>query len=319
MPRLAALQTLLARADQQVGTAKPYHACVADQFELQHDADSIAVAAVSHYADSGRKDDKVWMHVDPVYMEADKDRLVIRGSDVLELQRSEVDALQQELNNLYADDGYRFEAYAGNRWYMCLQQRPKSRFHAMDEVLGRSVEPFLPQGADQTHWHRFMNEVQMLLHASAVNQQRVGQDQFPVNSIWCWGPGKMPEQVRGHWHAVFSDEPFVKGLALLAGTTVHSMPASAEALLDKAAVTDKSSEVHALVVIEQSEEDMLSLDSHYHIDKLSKLENNWFAPLLRALRQRRIASVSLLPCNGVTYKLKKNHLWRFWRMRRSRI
>jgi hypothetical protein len=317
IPRLAALETLLARADQHVDTADAYYACACEQFDFEVDSNAIPVAAVSRYADSGRKDDKVWMHVDPVYIEADKDRLILRGSGMLEVDKAESTALLQELNTIYAEDGWLFESFNAARWYVRLPQQPGSCFHDLGEALGRSVEPFLPKGADQTHWHRFMNEVQMLFHASEVNQQRAQQNQYPINSIWCWGPGEIPEQVSADWHAVYAEEPFIRGLAMLADTPVYSVPASAETVIDKASATDIVNEVHMLVVIEPSEEDILSTDINHHLDKLSMLEKNWFAPLLQALKQNRVASVSLLTCNGVKYRLNKHHLRRFWRKRKK--
>jgi hypothetical protein len=319
IPRLAALETLLARADQLVDSADAYYPCVLNQFDLKVEPDTIPVAAVSRYADSGYKDDKVWMHVDPVYIEADKDRLILRGNSMLEVDKVVATGLLQELNTLYAADGLQFESFYPERWYVSLPQQPESRFYALSEALGRSVEPFLPKGEDQTHWHRFLNEVQMLLHAAEVNQQRAKHNQYPINSVWCWGPAKIPEQVGAHWDTVYSEEPFAKGLAMLADVPVYSVPSSAESVIDMLYATDTVNEGHTLVVIEPSEEDILSVDTRHHIDKLSMLEKNWFEPLLQALKKNHIASVSLLTCNGVQYRLEKHCLRRFWRKRKKII
>jgi hypothetical protein len=319
MPRLAALETMLARADQLVDSADSYYACAFNQFDSELESDTIPIAAVSRYADSGYKDDKVWMHVDPVYIEADKDRLILRGKSMLELDKVEASRLLQELNTLYAEDGWQFENYYPERWYVGLPQQPESRFHELSEALGRSVEPFLPKGKDQTHWHRFMNEVQMLLHAAEVNQQRAQQNQYPVNSVWCWGPGKIPEQVSARWNTVYSEEPFIKGLAMLADISVYSVPASAQSVIDKLSATDTVNEGGSLVVLDPSEEDILSVDTNHYIDKLSMLEKNWFEPLLQALKKNHVASISLLACNGVKYRLDKHSLRRFWRKRQKII
>jgi len=316
MPPLVALETLLARADQHEGLADSYNTCVLEHFDIGADRDHIPIAAVSRHADGGDRDGHIWMHIDPVYLNADKDRLILQGGQILEMDFAEAGTLLQELNTLYADDGWYFEAFHQNRWYARLPQEPLSSFHALSDVLGRSVEPFLPRGEDQTYFHRFMNEVQMLLHASTVNHQRAQQDKHPINSVWCWGPGKLPQQVHCDWHCVYANEPYVKGLAMLADTPVHAVPASADHIIAESMGGDADSEHHMLVVLEPSEEDMLSLDSGHYLEKISMLEERWFAPLLQAINTRRLASISLLGCDSVRYQLGKHQMRRFWRKRK---
>ncbi len=317
LPRYEALETLLARSDHIKTTADSYCACVLQQFKLDTELNTFPSAAISRYADSGCKDDRVWMHVDPVYMQADKDRLILRGNQMLDLDKASADALLMELNALYAEDGYLFECYYPHRWYLRLPQVPLSRFQSLAHVLGRSVEPFMPEGEDQTHWRRFMNEVQMLLHASEVNQQRFEQQQYPVNSVWCWGPGEIPESLPSTWDAVYTDEVLVKGLSLLSDTQAYQLPESATGLLQHWQSHCTKPESHVLVVLEQAEEAILSLDMNSAQEKLQHMEQHWFKPILEALKKNEIASINLLACNGMQYQLNKKQLRRFWRQRKK--
>ena len=156
----------------------------------------------------------------------------------------------------------------------------------------------------------------MLLHASPVNHQRAQQNKHPINSVWCWGPGKLPQQVNSDWHSVYANEPFVKGLAMLSDTPVNAVPASVGHIITESTSSDANNEHHTLVVLESSEEDILSLDSGHYLEKISMLEQQWFAPILQALNTRRLASVSLLSCNSARYQLSKRQLRRFWRKRK---
>lgn len=314
IPQLMALETLIARANRCHGSETSYYSCVLEQFDTDIDRDAIPVAAVSRYADGGEKDGYIWMHSDPVYLNADKDRLILQGSEILELDMSEVNTLLQELNTLFADNGWYFEAFHNNRWYVRLPQKPQSDFYHLTHVLGRSVEPFLPRGTDQIDWHRFLNEAQILLHASSVNHLRAQQNKRPINSVWCWAPGKLPEQMRSYWDSVYADEPFVKGLAMLSDTPVHTVPVSIRSILDE--WSDADTDHNTLVVIESSEEDILSLDSDHYLEKILMLEQRWFAPLLQAIHDKRLTGISLLTGHGECYQVTKNNLRRFWRKRK---
>ncbi len=313
VPRLKALETLLARADRSTAEPKSYYPCISELMGLECESKHIPVAAVSRYADSGLKDQRVWMHVDPVYIEADKDRLILRGNSMLDLDTDESSTLLQGLNDLYAEDGWQFESYNNERWYVSLTKLPASSFHSLSDARGRSVEPFMPSGADQTHWHRFINEVQMYLHAAESNQQRLEQQQYPVNSVWCWGPGQLPDSIISPWQAVYTDEPFCKGLAMLAGVLVYSPPPRVESVIEE----NSSDQINRLVVLSPDEADMLSMDTRHHTDRLIKLETAWFKPLLQALKQGRIASLGLQTCEGHCYRLKKLGLSKIWRRRRK--
>lgn len=315
MPQFTALETLISRADQSELKQTAFYACVLDLFAIgsQH---TIPIAAVSRYADGGDPDDYVWIHIDPVYLKADKDRLILQGSEILDMQMHEANTVIQELNAQFGADGWYCEAFTPHRWYARLPRQPEAHFHTLVDALGRSVEPYMPTGLQQSEWHRFMNEAQMLLHASSINHQRAQDDKFPVNSLWCWGPGKLPKHVTSSWHHVFSNEPFVKGLALLSKSRLNALPMTAAEVLTGLSVSpDVLDDQQILIVLESTEKDILSLNFEHYLDRLTEHENNWFSPLLRALKSKQIESINLLSCNGRKYSLKRHHLRRFWRKR----
>ena len=59
---------------------------------------------------------------------------------------------------------------------------------ALDQVAGRSLDPFMPTGEAAGWLRSVMNECQMLLHAD--DQSGV------VNSLWFWGLGRLPAITR---------------------------------------------------------------------------------------------------------------------------
>lgn len=320
MPRYHALETLLAKSNKLPSRANTYQDYILKQYKTDLQT-AECVAAVSRYADSGYLDDKIWMQLSPVFLNIDKDRLILQGQSMLSVSSHEADILVNELQNLYKDEGWRFENYHPERWYVSIDKLPDSMFHVYYDALGRSVEPFLPQGSDQTEWHRILNEMQMLLHASEVNQARTEKSQYPINSVWCWGAGKIPASVDSHWHTVYTDDVFCKGLSLLSLDPVFDLPEHVDGLkknISSHIEVKQSDKVwHELVVMRQTEEDCLSLDFSHYTQRLSTLENNWFQPLLNGLKQGQYTSVTLIACDGYQYQIEKKHLRRFWKKRKS--
>jgi len=302
------LQQILKRSDYTQSDTSGYYQTIASQFESDDfDRQMLPVAAVSSYGQSGKLSSDIKMLISPVHIQADKDRLILQGGEILSIQAEETEQLINELNETYQEDQFRFECINHQCWCMTLPQQPDCRFHLLEDALGRSVEPFLPQGNDQLFWHRFLNEVQMLFHTSVVNEMRLENNQIPVNSVWCWGCGQLPRKVATRLNQVVSNEPFVTGLALLAGIKSETLPMRADLLIDHL------SEGDCLVAFDLDERDILSIDPMHHQQRLEQLDANWFSPLLNALKKGNIASVRLSDTNGKSYYLKKSHLRRFWR------
>jgi len=316
MPRYNALEMLLAKSDKSLYEADSYHDYILKQYQVELKTAG-CVAAVSRFADSAYLDNNLWMQLTPVFLNADKDRLILQGQSMLSIKQREADKLISELNDCYKEDGWRFESYDPERWYVSIDKHPDSLFHGYFDALGRNVEHYLPRGKDQTEWHRVVNEIQMLFHASEVNQVRIENSHYPINSVWCWGIGEIPQSVNSHWHMVYTNDVFCKGLAMLSHNPVFDLPEHADVLqkniLSDAGVKQDHEELQNLVVLQQSEEDCLSLDFSHYTKRISELEENWFQPLLNQLKQGLCASITLIACNGFSYRIEKKHLRRFWR------
>jgi len=316
MPRYDALETILAKSDQQVSGITSYHDCILKQFDIEFDVAG-CIAAVSRFADTNKQDDKVWMVATPVFLNADKDRLILQGQSMLSIKQGEADKLVNDLNDCYKDDGWLFESCHPERWYVSLPELPVSQFSHYIESLGRNIEPFMPKGSDQLHWRSVINEMQMLLHASDVNQQRLEVSDYPINSVWCWGDGKLPKSVKSQWDSIYTNDVFCKGLGMLSETVVNELPIHADKIIENNQMKKNTNESHKLVIMQQNEEDILSLDFEYYIQRINNLEQNWFKPMLDKLKNGDISSLTFLACNGFCYQLKKSHLRRFWKKRKS--
>jgi hypothetical protein len=67
------------------------------------------------------------------------------------------------------------------------------------------------------HWLRAMNELQMILFDSEVNRRREADDKPPVNSLWFWGGGRLPDVRVDHWRRLVTNDPVALGVGRRAG------------------------------------------------------------------------------------------------------
>jgi len=303
---------LLARADRLPGPDDELERVLCDAFGLTPSADAdLPVAALTRLADTGHGDDAFWLRADPLHLRADRDRLLAFGGAALELSQEEAAALVGELNAHFQDDGWTLEAPHPARWYLRLSEDPGIRTVAVTKVLGRDVDQFLPSGPDAKHWHGLLNEIQMLLHSSAVNAAREDAGRPAVNSVWFWGGGCMPHVANSPWDGVWSDEPLAKGLAMRAGAECGDLPAGAEAWLAGSAPGSH------LLVMSRLRDAALSGDLSAWSREMETLAGDWLEPLRRALTRGSLESLELLPCNGQSYSAGRRQMWRFWRTGRG--
>ncbi|MEJ2345274.1 MAG: hypothetical protein P8076_01460 [Gammaproteobacteria bacterium] len=313
--RAPALETLVARARREPGGGPAaLETLLFGQFGLRPRPDrDLPVAAATRAGDCGTVDNGWWLRVDPVHLRPDQDRLLLFGPSVLDLHQDEADALVAGLNDLYGADGWRFEAPVPQRWYLRLPDEAALVTTPLPEAVGRDIHPRLPDGAHGLHWHAVLNEMQMFLHASEVNQRREAQGRPVVNSVWPWGGGRAPAGLRSPWHRVESSEPLAAGLARIAGA------AGGEASADFGAWLGQDWRGRGLVVLDGLRQHVLDGDREGWCNAVSDLEQRWFVPLLEAVRAGRVAEVCLIGGGDLCYCLDRAALRRWWRRPRPLV
>ncbi len=309
-----ALRRLLARARETRLVRQDLEAALLQSFGVQRQRDW-PVAPFTWLADGGNAaglagDDvgRFWLRADPVHLRAERDALVLVDASQLKMVRASADALVDCLNAHFDSDAVRFYAPTPARWYVSLAQLPGITTWPLPAVAGRSVDPLLPYGEDALAWHRRFNEVQMLFHEHPVNQAREAAGEPSINSVWFWGGGYLPTEVQGGFACVWGNDPLARGLALAAHLRLAAPLDDAQQWLDQA------SDGEHLMVLDASS----ALDS----DALQRLEDGWFAPLLLALKQRRLAQLCLLITSRedvLRLDLDSGDLWKFWRRAAARM
>lgn len=309
LPQLPALELLAARGRAMREAPQTPERWLAGAFGVA--GAPLPAGALTLLADGGDPEDGWWLCADPVHLKVGPDRLTLVPATACGIERAEADALVAALNEHFGGE-FTLLAPQPERW--CLRA-------AWEQVLGApspaelacgSAAGVLPQGAEERRAHALMNEMQMVLHAHPVNLQREQRGAPPINSVWLWGAGRLPQSARGPWQSVASDDPLACGLARLAGLPSDACAQSAPQWLEHA-----PREGRHLCVLEALQAGSGPDDAEPDPRPLEALEQHWFAPLLEALRQGRIGMLSVrVPDAGEAWEATRADLRRFWRRAR---
>jgi hypothetical protein len=188
---------------------------------------------------------------------------------------------------VFDEAGMQLEISTPDHWHLRLPgDTPLPGFAAPEQALGEDLAHHLPQGADGRRWRVLLNDVQVLLHQHPLNARRQARGQLPVNSLWLWGGGRLPDALSGNAPGVVSDDLLLRALAARAGIVQQSRTADAVA----------GGGTGWLI-------DLQDLPAH-------EIASRWGSVLLPLLGRQ---SVVLHFASGERWRHKPFHRWRFWR------
>jgi hypothetical protein len=291
------LVTVLARADRLDEAAPGRQAQLQRHFELMPRA--WPVAALTRQSDVGDSAHAAWLRADPAWVRPDINgaRMLACG-EALHPTQEDVDALLPALRPMFGDVGFALDAPAPARWYLRLPLgSPVPAFADPVDVVGADLFDHLPDDAqvDEStarRWRALMSDVQVVLHNHPWNAQRAAAGKPPINSLWFWGGGVMPDIASSAHAQAWSDEPQLRALIVLAGGRVSPLPES---------FTPPRSD--------------LLVDLHGIAP--AAVHDHWLAPAIDAMRHRRLADLHLDCSDGVRLRITAAQHWRFWRKPQS--
>ena len=161
-------------------------------FSCDADSARLPVAAVRYLGLTGERTDDHLVQVDPVLLQADQDRLLMLHADHLSISDQECTDLLQVLNRFYQQDGWRFEGPLADCWYLRTREDLELDVSNLSCVMGHNINDRMPSESGKRRWSVILNEIQMLLHGSDVNQRREDEGRPMINSVWFWGAGRLP-------------------------------------------------------------------------------------------------------------------------------
>ncbi|AKH22084.1 hypothetical protein AAY24_06025 [Sedimenticola thiotaurini] len=305
-PGFKLLERLFARSDRQTHPGDDLESVLFGLFGISSEnGGNLPTAAYRRIGDGGTADSRYWLQLTPVYLRPDQDRLLLFDVEDLNLTLAESKGLAKLFNDHFIDEGWQVEVPHPHRWYLSLAEEPDLKTYELTDVFGRNMDLFLPEGEEGIRWHGVLNEIQMLFYTSELNAQREQSGKGPVNGLWLSGGGKSHSQLQTGMSALYGDSALLRGLASTAGTPVETLPDRLDGLCD-------ASGGEILVCYELLRRPVLCADPFAWSEQLIQLQN-WIEPLLDGLRQKRLNSLFLYPCNGQQYRIDRHSLRRFWK------
>lgn len=299
-----ALDSLLGHARITRADARGFECWLARLFGLS--GETVPLAALRRLGeDDAAPATGEWLCADPVHLHFARERLLLADAGELGITGAEAARLVADLNDFLADEpGFGgFETRAPTRWYLRLTSSARASFVPLSDVVGRPVSHFLPEGEDARRWQRIGNELQVFLHNHPINQAREAAGQRTINSLWLWGAGALPGTLAAPAPCVLADDVLARGLARAAG-------------LEPGAPVLAPTGRDTLVVLDALHRPSLYLDIDTWRSRLLELEAQWFAPLVAALKMRRVTTLRISAPGDrqcVTLDIRAGDTWKFWR------
>ncbi|OHC65795.1 MAG: hypothetical protein A2040_04450 [Rhodocyclales bacterium GWA2_65_19] len=297
---LPAFATLLGRGRLRHRAPQSTAATLAETFGL--DA-PLPGAALRRLALREHPGDAEWLCLDPVRLRFEQNSLIVDDPRQLELTDDEAAALAVSLGPTFAEFG-RLDVISPHAWNLRLSAVAPA-FHALPEAIGRAASA-LPLTPDYAPWRHAISEAQMLLHAHPLNQAREAAGKPPVNSLWPWGGGRLPRVTSNAHDALWSDDPVARGIARLLQIDGASLPAGFTGTAAR----------RPLAIHRALEQPARSGDATIWREQLTRLEADWLAPALDALRNGQLGALRLLAPGDLAaaeLQVSRHDLWKFWR------
>ena len=279
------LRRLLAQADRLADDPRSRLACLADAFHAE--AATLPVAALIREHLAGDAGEAVWLNADPAWVQPDMTGVRLLACGSMPLEMDEAQAFAQALQPAFAELGLSLEISAPDHWQLRLAPDVAlPDFATPEQALGEDLYPHLPQGAAGRLWRMLLNEVQVLLHQHPLNAARQSRGLPPVNSVWLWGAGRLPESLHGEPAGVLGSDALLLALASRAGLPSQTRTPDAVAAARAGWLVDL--------------QDLPASD----------IGDAWW-PAIQMLAQRQPLRIAC--ASGERWSWRPLHRWRFWR------
>lgn len=243
--------------------------------------------------------------VQPIHIEIARKHLTMHDARQLSLSDADSRALYALARPYFDDLGQPLSYGDAHTWFMRADGWSDLRCATPDAATSQNLADWMPEGEHARASRRLQNEVQMLWHEHAINEEREARGLKPVNSYWLWGAAEARAQ------------PATCAGALHVSAAPGWLAALAEpGRRDMAPATILAGGADALVLHAGLIESAQAQDWGTWLLQMQELEQLWFAPLLAALKDGRLGQLRLvlshrdawLDCTATRHAQRK-----FWR------
>lgn len=135
-----------------------------------------------------------WAHITPCHWRVGVDNITLPDPADLHISDAESRTLLAAMQPYFAEDGIALHWDSTDLWFAqsaLFQGLPTA---SLDRVIGRNINPWMPEATQAAPLRRLYNEMQMLLYTHPVNDVRQANGLAPINAFWVHGAGSLPAQ-----------------------------------------------------------------------------------------------------------------------------
>lgn len=241
-----------------------------------------------------------WFTLQPVHIHIARDHLVLTDQRRLDISEQESRVLFEIAKTATDEAGMTLQYGDASTWFLRADGWTGLKTASADAACGHNVDIWMPDGEYARAWRKLQNEIQMLWFAHTLNDEREAQGKKAINSVWLSGGADtlMKQEKRRHTAQSFAD--------LLSAPDLQNL----QNAQNNATTTDTT-----CVLLEHLTESAINSDWGQWLTQMQTLENDWFAPVLAALKNRQLNSITL-HCSDAhllaSFKLTPWSLHQFW-------
>ena len=231
-----------------------------------------------------------WFLLHPVHIHIARDHLVLTDRRRLPLIDAESRAFFDTALAVFENAGKTLRYGSPDTWFVRADDWANLQTASPDAACGHNIDIWMPKGEGERAWRKLQNEVQMEWHENPVNNAREARRDPSVNSLWLWGASN--ESSAGTASPLPSFD---------SAQGVQTMLASAQP--------------EVLTVLDNLSETALAEEWGGWLESMQQLDQHWFAPMLDALKNGKIAQLTLVLSHNTQlreFNLTKSSFMKFW-------
>jgi len=189
---LSRLSPLPAEKGDEFSLSPPHERAMAAALGLPVTDGQIPWAALQAHQQSKPGSDSAWAFITLCHWQVNTHHISMSHLPLADLSATQSDELLAAMRPYFEEDGITLHTIEPGRWLAQGEVFTDVASAAVDRVVGRPLDAWMPKSVAAAPLRRLQNEMQMLLYTHPVYDARVASGLTPVNSFWVSGTGALP-------------------------------------------------------------------------------------------------------------------------------
>ncbi|MYM36683.1 hypothetical protein GTP38_20335 [Duganella sp. FT94W] len=216
-----------------------------------------------------------WFMLQPAHVQISRTHMLLTDLRALQLSEADSRGLYDLARPYFEEAGKTLLHGAPGLWFLRADDWAGLNTASPDATTTQSMTDWLPEGDHARDFRRLQNEVQMLWHEHPINEARQARGLQAINSCWLWG-GAAPSSAQGGV-AIGDGMPWMDVLASSTQPSARQLIAQPGTVMLAGLISSAQAGDWA---------DWLA--------RMQQLEQEWFTPLLAALKDGSVGGVKLV-------------------------